>query len=51
MSTVAVIAHSGKSLDGGLPALRKALERNGIGDPLWHEVAKSRQAPNRFGPR
>ena len=27
MSTVAVIAHSGKSLDGGLPALRKALER------------------------
>ena len=45
MSTVAVIAHSGKSLEGGLPALRKALERNGIGDPLWHEVAKSRQAP------
>ena len=45
MSTVAVIAHSGKSLKGGLPALRKALERNGIGDPLWHEVTKSRQAP------
>ena len=45
MSTVAVIAHSGKSLEGGLPALRKALERNGISDPLWHEVAKSRQAP------
>ena len=45
MSTVAVIAHSGKSLDGGLPALRKALERNDIGDPLWHEVAKSREAP------
>jgi diacylglycerol kinase (ATP) len=45
MSTVAVIAHSGKSLGGGLPALRKALEKNGISDPLWHEVAKSRQAP------
>ena len=45
MSTVAVIAHSGKSLGGGLPALRKALEKNGIGDPLWHEVVKSRQAP------
>ena len=45
MSTVAVIAHAGKSLDGGLPALRKALERNGISDPVWHEVAKSRQAP------
>ena len=45
MSSVAVIAHSGKSLDGGLPALRRALEKNGIGDPLWHEVAKSRQAP------
>ena len=45
MSTVAVIAHSGKSLDGGLPALRKALEKSGIRDPLWHEVAKSRQAP------
>jgi diacylglycerol kinase (ATP) len=45
MSSVAVIAHSGKSLDGGLPALRRALEKNGIGDPLWHEVAKSREAP------
>ena len=45
MSTVAVIAHSGKSLDGGLPALRKALEKSGVHDPLWHEVAKSRQAP------
>jgi diacylglycerol kinase (ATP) len=45
MSTVAVIAHSGKSLDGGLPALRKALENNGISDPLWHEVPKSHLAP------
>ena len=45
MSSVAVIAHSGKSLGGGLPALRKALEKSGISDPLWHEVAKSRQAP------
>jgi YegS/Rv2252/BmrU family lipid kinase len=45
MSSVAVIAHSGKSLDGGLPALRKALEQHGISDPLWLEVAKSRLAP------
>jgi YegS/Rv2252/BmrU family lipid kinase len=45
MSTVAVIAHSGKTLDGGLPALRKALEKQGVGDVLWHEVTKSRKAP------
>jgi diacylglycerol kinase (ATP) len=44
MSNVAVIAHSGKSLDGGLPALRRALERHDIADPFWCEVAKSRDA-------
>jgi diacylglycerol kinase (ATP) len=44
MNTVAVIAHSGKSLNGGLPALRRALERRGIFDPLWYEVARSRDA-------
>jgi diacylglycerol kinase (ATP) len=48
MSTVAVIAHSGKSLDGGLPELRRALERHGVHDPLWHEVTKSRQAPEQL---
>jgi diacylglycerol kinase (ATP) len=45
MSTVAVIAHSGKNLDGGLPALRKALKQNAVRDPIWREVAKSRDAP------
>jgi diacylglycerol kinase (ATP) len=45
MSTVAVIAHSGKSLDGGLPALREALKKNSIRDPIWCEVAKSHLAP------
>ena len=42
---VGVIANSGKSLDGGLLELRRALERAGIADPLWHEVPKSRKAP------
>jgi diacylglycerol kinase (ATP) len=44
MNNVAVIAHSGKSLKGGLPALRGALERRGIRDPFWCEVHKSRFA-------
>ncbi len=48
MSTVAVVAHSGKSLDGGLPELRAALKRNGVLDPLWCEVTKSRQAPKQI---
>lgn len=43
--TVAVIAHSGKSLDGGLPELRRVLAAKGIDDPLWYEVPKSRKAP------
>jgi len=42
---VGVIANSGKSLDGGLLELRRALERAGIANPLWHEVPKSRKAP------
>jgi diacylglycerol kinase (ATP) len=48
MSSVAVIAHSGKSLDGGLPELRKALERRGVDDMLWYEVPKSRLAPKQL---
>ena len=44
---VAVIAHSGKKLDGGLPQLRRVLDAAGISDPLWHEVSKSREAPSR----
>jgi diacylglycerol kinase (ATP) len=42
---VAVVAHSGKSLGGGLPELRKVLAAEGVGDPPWFEVAKSRKAP------
>jgi diacylglycerol kinase (ATP) len=45
MTTVAVVASAGKTLDGGLPELRRALERRGVREPLWREVAKSREAP------
>jgi diacylglycerol kinase (ATP) len=45
MTTVAVVAHSGKSLGGGLLELRRELERQGVADPIWHEVPKSRKAP------
>lgn len=45
MTKVAVIAHAGKSFGGGLPELRRELERQGVEDPLWIEVAKSRKAP------
>jgi diacylglycerol kinase (ATP) len=42
---VAVLAHSRKSLGGGLRELRKVLAREGVTDPLWFEVKKSRYAP------
>jgi hypothetical protein len=42
---VAVIAHAGKSIEGGLPELRRTLARHGIADPLWVEVPKSKKAP------
>jgi YegS/Rv2252/BmrU family lipid kinase len=42
---VAVIAHSGKTLGGGLPELRRVLEAAGVDDPFWCEVPKSRKAP------
>jgi YegS/Rv2252/BmrU family lipid kinase len=45
MSTVAVVAHAGKTFGGGLLELRRELERQGVTDPLWHEVPKSRKAP------
>jgi YegS/Rv2252/BmrU family lipid kinase len=48
MTSVAVIAHTGKSLEGGLPELRKALDRHGVSDPLWFEVPKSSQAPKQL---
>jgi diacylglycerol kinase (ATP) len=45
MIKAAVIAHAAKSFGGGLPKLRSELERQGIADPLWIEVPKSRYAP------
>ena len=47
MGTVAVVAHSGKTLQGGLGALRDELGAAGITDPLWFEVPKSKMAPKR----
>jgi diacylglycerol kinase (ATP) len=43
--SVAVIAHTGKRLGGGLPELRRLLAAEGIEDPIWHEVPKSKRAP------
>ena len=45
MPEVAVVAHSRKSLGGGLPELRKVLDAEGVTAPMWHEVKKSRRAP------
>jgi YegS/Rv2252/BmrU family lipid kinase len=45
MSSVAVVAHSHKTLGGGLPELRQALADRGVLDPQWREVTKSRYAP------
>ncbi len=45
MPVVAVVAHAGKTLGGGLPELRRVLADSGYHDPIWHEVPKSRKAP------
>jgi YegS/Rv2252/BmrU family lipid kinase len=47
MTSVAVVAHRGKSLDGGLPALRERLVASGVTDPIWCEVPKSKKAAKR----
>jgi diacylglycerol kinase (ATP) len=41
---VAVVAHAGKTLGGGLGELRSVLKARGIDDPLWMEISKGRQA-------
>ena len=46
MTSVAVIAHSGRRFGGGLGELRLVLGAAGVGQPLWYEVAKSRQVPD-----
>ncbi|MGZ4393306.1 MAG: diacylglycerol/lipid kinase family protein [Gaiellaceae bacterium] len=43
---VAVVAHSGKTLGGGLPELRRVLAAEGVASPFWCEVPKSRAAPD-----
>ena len=47
MTKVAVIAHAGKSMGGGLEELRQVLDRAGVSDPIWSEVPKSKYAPER----
>jgi diacylglycerol kinase (ATP) len=42
---IAVIAHAGKSFGGGLPKLRRVLQAEGVADPFWAEVSKSKKAP------
>jgi diacylglycerol kinase (ATP) len=42
---VAVVAHAGKTVGGGLPELRRTLEEAGVSDLLWTEVPKSKRAP------
>jgi YegS/Rv2252/BmrU family lipid kinase len=44
MTTVAVVAHGRKSFGGGLAELRSVLATNGVTDPLWYEIRRSRQA-------
>jgi YegS/Rv2252/BmrU family lipid kinase len=47
VKNVAVVAHAGKSIGGGLDELRRELRRAGVDDPYWSEVPKSRFAPER----
>jgi diacylglycerol kinase (ATP) len=47
LSKVAVIAHAGKTFGGGLLELRRELARQGIADPFWLEVPKSKAAPSK----
>jgi len=42
---VAVVAHAGKTVGGGLPELRRTLAEAGVTDLLWTEVPKSKRAP------
>ena len=44
---VAVIAHAGKSIGGGLEELRSTLRDGGVTDPIWSEMPKSRYAAER----
>jgi diacylglycerol kinase (ATP) len=43
--SIAVVAHSKKTLGGGLDELRRRITGTGVEDLLWFEVPKSRKAP------
>lgn len=45
MTSIGVVAHSRKSVGGGLEELRAALADGGFADPPWEEVRKSKHAP------
>jgi YegS/Rv2252/BmrU family lipid kinase len=47
MKRIAVIAHTGKTFDGGLTRLRDLLAAEGHEEPLWYEISKSRRASKR----
>jgi diacylglycerol kinase (ATP) len=47
VTKVAVVAHAGKTVGGGLPELRTELARRGVERPLWYEVPKSKKVPKR----
>jgi diacylglycerol kinase (ATP) len=47
VTKIAVIAHAGKSMGGGLEELRETLDASGVSEPLWTEVPKSKYAPER----
>jgi diacylglycerol kinase (ATP) len=47
VTSIAVVAHAGKTMGGGLVELRRVLEAEGVTDPQWFEVSKSRQAPKK----
>jgi diacylglycerol kinase (ATP) len=47
VNRVAVVAHAGKTVGGGLSELRTELARRGVQRPLWYEVPKSRKVPKR----
>jgi diacylglycerol kinase family enzyme len=45
-SRVAVVAHAGKTMGGGLGELRDTLLTSGVTAPQWFEIAKGGQAPD-----
>jgi diacylglycerol kinase family enzyme len=45
VTKIAVVAHAGKTIEGGLPQLRRSLAEHGVEHPMWAEVSKSREAP------